>query len=64
MEIRELMSILEKYPPDMEVYISGDHSVCRDVVEDMDYCVFLVDYVDDDYDILLNDNMEFVKVKK
>ena len=45
MEVCELIKLLEKYPEDMDVYLSVDgvNSVCRSVVEDMDYCIFLLD---------------------
>ena len=45
MEVCELIKLLEKYPEDMDVYLSVDgvNSVCRSVVEDMDYCIFLLE---------------------
>lgn len=63
MEVCELIKLLEKYPEDMDVYLSVDgvNSVCRSVVEDMDYCIFLCDEYKEDYCIGLTDDMQLVR---
>lgn len=64
MIIDELIDKLKEYPSDMEVYLSVDNnnSVCRSVIEDMDYCVFLTDEEYEDYTVGLTDNLELVKL--
>ncbi len=63
MEVCELIKLLEKYPEDMDVYLSVDgvNSVCRSVVEDMDYCIFLLDEYNEEYGIGLTDDMQLVR---
>ena len=64
MIIEELIDKLKEYPSDMEVYLSVDNnnSVCRSVIEDMDYCVFLTDEEYEDYTVGLTDNLDLVKL--
>lgn len=64
MIIDELIDKLKEYPSDMEVYLSVDNnnSVCRSVIEDMDYCVFLTDEEYEDYTVGLTDNLDLVKL--
>lgn len=63
MEVCELISLLKKYPEDMEVYLSVDSvtGVCRSVTEDMDYCIFLCDEYREEYGIGLTDDMQLVR---
>jgi hypothetical protein len=65
MEVCELIKLLKKYPEDMDVYLSvdGSNGVCRSVVEDMDYCVFLCDEYEEEYSIGLTDDLQLVKWK-
>lgn len=64
MIVEELIDKLKEYPSDMDVYLSVDenNAVCRSVIEDMDYAVFLTDNEEDNYSIRLTDNLELVDV--